>query len=480
MATIDRKSKAGRNAVDASCEIVVDALYMTTDILHSITNNLPVPMERAQVIERRTKSASGIAVDVKRALLLTIGVVAMMVGAIQIASAFGSAADAPARPANHSVMPPTLGDEAREFLAQGQPAEALAAVEFAAAQGIVDADLREVRVQALLEMGDYPAARSASLGAVADGLGPDFVALYRQSLEDDPALAYDPRPLEVSAFEIVERDDTRMVVEQDGVKRTLDLAGHDDDRWAVQLSAVRLCAAIACAFDMPATEHVTLTRADVSTLGLDAEPLDWRYGVGESGEFVEVVDAALTEVVDTTSRFPVEFTRTWRNPLSVDVDESYVDAPFAATIEPLAGNGEWASKVLAQRGETDTRQFARQMGSMIAFDFLTNHYARFESNERRYGAHVGWLDGKMVSIDHTDAFAERQSRRVSDRFEWMTRMPAETATAIELMAPEVIDARVLVGLSTKQREVFWQQQERFVERLSELESAHGRSHVRAL
>lgn len=482
MASIDRKSK--RNAVDASCEIVIDALYMTSDILHSITNNLPIPMEAAQVVNRSASERPELpnAKNVKLAMMVLLGVVAMMVGAVQIAGAVSTPAwtQASSKAAQPGIIAPTPGEEARALLDSGDPNRALASVEFAAAQGLVDADLRLVKVEALLAMGEFSQARTEALRGAADGLGPQFVSLYRESLRADPALAYDPQPLQVAAIQKTERRGDALRVELDGIARNLHVATLEDNTWASQVAAARLCIAIDCAFEMPVTEHVTLTRSDALALGLDLDTLDWRFGVDVSGEFVEVVDASLTEVVDTPANFPIEYTRTWRNALSVTVDESHVDAPFAATIHPLAEQGSWARDVLAHRGEAGTRHFARQVGSMIAFDFLTNHYARFESAEARYGAHVGWLDGELISTDHTQAFAERSSRRASDRFHWMTRMPVETATAVRLMAPEVVDEEILVGLNDRQREVFWEQQGEFVRRLDSLEAQHGTSRVLAL
>lgn len=485
MATIDRKTNAKKSAVDASCEIVFDALYMTSDILHSIRNNLPVSLEAAQVIERRPRPDAAalvaVPVGVRRALVALLGIVAITVGIVQIAEALGPfpAAPSSAKTVTHSA-PATPGERARQLLDDGQPVEALAAVEFAAAQGIVDAELREIRIEALLATGDYRSARTEALRAAADGLGARFVSHYRTSLANDPALTVAARPLELDAAQGIEQTDDKLVLTVDGVARTLEVARVDNNDWAAQLSAARLCVVIDCAFDVPQTEHVTLTRSDAHRLGLDEETLAWRYSGDANGELVELADASLTEQVAATGRFPIEVTRTWRNVLSVSVDESYVDAPFAATIQPLAGMDGWAASVLGERGDADSRTLGRQIGSMIAFDFLTNHYGRFASDEADYGARVAWVDGHIVSHDHAGLFAERSSRRVRDRFRWMTRMPAETATAIRIMAPELVDDKVLVGLNDRQREVFWSQRDAFVDRLEQLEGEHGRSRVLAL
>ena len=37
--------KEKKSAVDASKELIIDSIVLTTDVLHSIRNNLPVPLE---------------------------------------------------------------------------------------------------------------------------------------------------------------------------------------------------------------------------------------------------------------------------------------------------------------------------------------------------------------------------------------------------------------------------------------------------
>jgi hypothetical protein len=332
----------------------------------------------------------------------------------------------------------------------------------------------------LRALGRHADARVVALRAGADGHGADFVTRYRATLENDPQISATATMLGADLVDRYKTEAGRLVLLIDGVDYTLDVARPDDSGWAAQLSAARLCAVIACEFDVPRVEHRLLDRTAAHRLGLDSETLAWRHAESPEGEPIEVVDAALTERVEAPTGFPIEYTRTWRNLLSVEVDEAHLEQPFVATIEPLAGQNGWANKVISQRGDADSRSFGRQVGSLIAFDFLTNNYGRFERNERRYGSNAGWLAGSILSVDHREVFKERQSRRVSDRFGWMTRMPAETATAVRLMAPELVDAQVLVGLSEKQREVFWAQRDAFVARVDALEADHGRSRVLGL
>ncbi len=484
MATANRKSDIA-NVVDASCEIVIDALYMTTDTLHSIRNNLPVSFEEAQLVLRKVETdelPGAVAAPSRRSArwaVAAVGVVAMTLGAMEIARAVDTVPPAPASPKVVMDLPSPV-EQARAALQDGKPGVALSTIEFAVAQGFDGTDLRKARIDALMALDRHSEARSEALRGVADGLGPDFVTAYRAGLEQDPMFQATPAAFAVELVDETEVRGDRLVVTMDGVERTLDVATTEDSAWAAQLSAYRLCMAIECAFELPEVQHVTLDRKTAQRLGLDPETLDWRYDETSDGESVELVDGALTDVRTAAGNFPVEYTRTWRNLLSAEVDESVLDAPFAATIEPLAGKEDWAARVVANRGETSSRAFGRQVGSMLVFDFLTNNYKRFERRAANYGSNVGWDDGHLVSADHRAAFAERNSRRVSDRMNWMTRLPAETATAVQLLAPETVDERVLIGLSDRQREVFWSQHQTFVERVQDLEKKHGRSQVLSL
>lgn len=296
--------------VDVSKEIVLDVMFLTTDLLHAIRNNLPIDMSSAQV------SLQGVRViDVPETAIVEImpayrrrraWVALVVMGVFIVAAAFGAVftyqelqakkiGDA-LMAAHHRVNSAAYFETdtvdirleaARNLLVQGHPARAALLLE-----PVLDSRRRdeviEVLAPAWLATDRFEDVRSLVSKSGVNTERPAILTdSFNQSWELDPRLSLEPKQL--TAENIVLISEGFYSVEFDGLTWSLEIPTVDrPDDWQDSIAAHRLCIIIGCAFLVPESGLVSVEIDGVETLG------------------------ALIPTQDDGLSFPIERVRGWR------------------------------------------------------------------------------------------------------------------------------------------------------------------------
>jgi hypothetical protein len=339
---------------------------------------------------------------------------------------------------------------------------------FAAAPS-ADAALQAAKAH--LDAGDWDRARSFAAKALALGAPRDEAgAVFGDAVQSDESLVVlPPKTLPRGAI-------TKAAMAADRVLVTLDdgtsayfapSLAREPDAHLPLLAAHTLCRLVDCAFELAATQHVRISPdalrdalvepAKGNQLSLD----DLNTTTTDEAEYVE---GALVKLPGERARaFPIGSHEVWRPWLAAE------DLDTAAAQSLRDQLGADASDAGA------TRELRRQLSSLLTFDYLVNNWTRLPDDAASAPTTLV-LDGDLLSVRHSAAFATRSSKRVSGRFAWVEVFDRNLVARIRLLDPEVVDPLLFDmddPISSARRDEFWKQREELLEVVEDAHREHG-------
>lgn len=241
----------------------------------------------------------------------------------------------------------------------------------------------------------------------------------------------------------------------------------DGDFWQRRVAATRLCEVLSCEFSLPKARAVTVSKSTLAHwLGGEVEAdLEFENGMAK---------AALVEIpLHDPMRFPIELDEVWRPWLAADSD---LESSFAEDLLKWDDHDvDLRPNFMRRASSLSKQELVRDLASVMLFDFLTNHYARF-SAEPPYGTHLGFANGNLVASRHGALFLTRQSNRVEDRGEYISRFNEREVFALSAITRAALDDVLFPGPDPVERrrlETFWKQRDAALVRVDQLVSEHG-------
>ena len=307
-----------------------------------------------------------------------------------------------------TAEPPAAVDESAESTT---PVEAARAV-------VADAYNPTRTAEAMIEAGHYKAARHLAIDVwAADHDAAGLKATFNRAVKDDPAL----HPEVETLGEDIEIDRVFAL----GGGRSISFRLTNDGQslyafkpeqrewgrgWRAELAAYLFCEVVVCQFEVPKNQPVRISRETFEELyGLVEtyrqtryaerfEDLHWKEERGPDGQKREYLYGVLEAWVPGFVDWPVEYTSIWENWLDVRYHPGVLDEPLVEQLAPLQEkeNSSAYSDILSERGGATTRDIARQLSSMLLFDFLTSNWDRFSDVEAYYGVNNQFADGRFV------------------------------------------------------------------------------------
>ncbi len=412
--------------VDVSKEIVLDVMFLTADLMHSIRNNLPIDMSAAQVTLQgarisaapETVIAEIMPVSRRRRAWAALVVIAVF-GAATIVGALFTMDEMRAEKIEgalnhaHSLVATASSFEtdtvdirlevARDLVVQGHPTRAASLLE-----PLVDSRRRdeviEVLAPAWLASGRLEDVRTLVSKAGVTTKRPAILTdAFNQSWEVDPRFSTTPRiitPRNIVA--ITEGVYGAKLGDVDGTLEVPTEARPDD--WQDSIAARRLCIVLKCRFDVPQAELVSVDLEGVQTVGA------WIPTSAEG------------------AAFPIEHVRGWRHLLRGEPDETTATRALKAWKRLPQYKG-----VTTELETASAQDLAAQLSSLMIFDFLANNHGRFASSRKDWGEHVRVAEGRLHTTVQSRIFNTRSSKRVRGRFLWSEKLPAsEVAAALAI------------------------------------------------
>ncbi len=412
--------------VDVSKEIVLDVMFLTTDLMHSIRNNLPIDMSAAQVTLQgarvtaapETVIAEIMPVSRRRRAWAALVVVAVF-GAATIVGALFTFDEMRAEKIDgalnqaHSLVATASSFEtdtvdirlevARDLVVQGHPSRAATLLE-----PLIDSRRRdeviEVLAPAWLATGRLEDVRSlVSKAGVTTKRPAVLTDAFNQSWEMDPRFSTTPRI--ITPQDIIPITDGVYGVQVGDTEGTLEVPTEDrPDDWQDSIAARRLCIVLGCRFAVPQAELVSVELDGVQTLGA------WIPARADG------------------AAFPIEQVRGWRHLLRGEPDDTTAIAALKAWKRLPQYKG-----LAAELKAASAQDLAAQMSSLIVFDFLANNHGRFASSRKDWGQHLHVAEGQLQATTQSRIFNTRSSKRVRGRFLWSEKLPAsEVAAALAI------------------------------------------------
>ncbi len=376
------------------------------------------------------------------------------------------------------------------------------------------------QILGLIESEDPVRARQLILDQFQrEGLTPENQALFDMNLRADPRLRYnvitilpldegsqaEPDPDKERRQNITSIDELRAL----GGGRSLSFrmmrngqnlyAFKPDQReweggWRTEIAAYNLCFIMACHFNIPENRPARVSRADFEALYARtttekqrnyAERFDdliWARETEPDGTETEYLYGTLKEWIPGYTLWPIEYEDIWRPWLDQAADPSLLDVPLDQAISSLQSrtNSPFYTGILREKADATTLSIARQLSSLLVFDYLTNNHDRFSLVEDYYGVNNHFAAGNFVSIDNGAAFQYQAMQRVQTRFDQVTRFSRTTLDSLRLMRPEAVDEILFPDPTSAEKlrlETFWQQRKRLLERVASLSRTHGPDQV---
>jgi hypothetical protein len=360
-----------------------------------------------------------------------------------------------------------------------------------------DTELANRYIDLLMEAERFRQARLVAIQAMGfadEGAG--FEAKFDETLEADETLgSWEPVELdEMSGLASIgassDVDYSGLVLRGDGGEPVglWRPATDEDGPWRDSIAAWRLCQIVACPFEIPRTRPSRISRSafeakfDGESGELDSGEFNWVTREGPDGGEVEYLYGALRDWPGEVTRWPIEEFGVWRPWLVAGNDPSSMDQPIEEEIGDFEelGDGSLYEGVVAESSGLEVRTVARQLSGIIAFDYLTNNWGRFEDDEVDYGASNHFADGRFVTMETDTVFQRRKSTRVKGRFRWISRFSGDMVRSIRLLDKQSTREMLYPDASAIERakfDIFWEQRDALLSRVDELSDEHGRDDV---
>lgn len=346
-------------------------------------------------------------------------------------------------------------------------------------------------------------AREVVLKAMlANGVRPELKEAFNQAIAADPALHAAPLTLAVNepVQKISPLGGGRSIsfkVTHPGNRKSSFKPAQDEwgQGWRGELAAYHFCEVVPCHFEAPRNRAARISRAHFEAY-YTAGKGDWRasytdrfaaiHWVREAGPDGVVRDYMYGTLEDWVPHFvewPIEYTEVYEDLLDIRFHPDDLKIPYAELLAPFEtlGEGRFHATLLADQGEASTRDIARQISSLLVFDFLTQNWDRFSSTEKYYGVNNQFGSGIFISIDNGAAFTdEDMSITVTPRFELTSRFSHSMVTAIRALDPAVVNEVLFpnANLNARRRlQLFWRQRDAMLKRVDALVEKYGPERV---
>lgn len=393
-----------------------------------------------------------------------------------------------------------LHDEIRDSVERADFGSALSLVHELRRRQPGSPELVALQARALSGAGEWAEARMVIIEAYAANPDPELKRLFARVVRVDPTLRNDVKTIgfdtEVDVIKALGGGRSiSLKMKRDGENVFAFKPGQTEweQGWRVEVAAWRFCQVASCDFDIPRSMSARVSREDFEALyPMDSlkqrkyaerfEELVWVSEPGPDGVEREYLYGVLKDWVPHFTDWPIEYTHVWEPWLNVDGSIEVLDQPLGDAIKPLAiyKDGEYYRQIMNERGEASTRSVARQISNVMIFDYLTNNWDRFSTNEDYYGVNNQFADGRFVSIDNGACFHLQSSIRVDSRFEPVERMSATFVASVRLLDRSWSDGLLFPNSSLEERlrlDVLWNRREQFLERVDTLVEKHGQDEV---
>ncbi len=492
---INRKiTVIGKEALDASKEIVIDAMYMTTDLLHAIRNNLPIELSSAQLVEdRRSEGSAPKRIYARRGLAFVGGLVALVL----VAGAIGGYVYTQnmqereaAVQASHAALWGALApidvnskefrEESAVFLdANVEPAGVLTYLDKAKSIGPLTVMEREIYLSNVAETKDHARMRELSLELLKDAPENEIaMSNYTQSFVLDPVFSPELQKLSAKDVELKQPDPEKFEFEVTIAGKTWSWIPSTDDApddWQTPVAAYRLCRVIACEFGVREARAVSIKWQEVADLFPGQPEMLEKFNALATKDG-EVVQGALVTNKEHFSKFPIERYRAWRRLL--DADKELKEMPVTKALTRLKKRDPAVHHNLSRRLKgTDSVGLARQLSSMMVFDYLAGNYRRFARKSAEYGETVSMRDGQLWTEQAVGVFGTRESKRVKGRMRWVERFSQSNVTAVKAADFNVLGPHIFPGKTAdedSQVRLLDRQAEKLSDRVDAMLNKHGK------
>ena len=341
------------------------------------------------------------------------------------------------------------------------------------------------------------------VGAIAPGTNADIDALRAKAIDNDPAMrgfTHEPikEGLHGDAMKVLPGRQVAFALSNEADQKTWvfqpSQSRYDREEYVRDVIAWRLCQLITCNILIPETVPARIDEETFNTLlsrgqGSGAASPSERYSrlnwksEGKGDEKTRYVEGVLRRWVEPGPAFDMNYTKTWRGWVDASLDPAQLDEPLEKSLDGVKGeNEEIYNQLVAQKGKLSTREFGRQISSMIVLDYLLNNRDRFRERQTYNGIDNQLVDGRIVSYDHTSALDSRLSSRVRGRMSWVTRLSKSQAESIRALDEEKANAILFpeeADFSSSDRRAFWSRHGKLLQEIKEREERYGKEEALA-
>ena len=389
----------------------------------------------------------------------------------------------PSEPTTNESSPPSNGP----LLARAMT-EASSVVTAAASLENVGRSLIEANRQ-------LPARRLLTVAMAQRGISDELTNLFNRAIASDQSLGVGVANLP-ETFELDRIEDLgggslvafKLLEEGKPAFSFKPAQGEWGHGWRGEVAAYRFCQMIVCHFKIPRNWPVRISKEAFRDLYVGSmseerfEQLKWttvRTGDGESKKYTY---GALERWVPSFASWPIEYTDLWQPWLSVNSPKEALDLPLRLNLQSLRFRDSRAfyRRIVNQAPtEQKTRNIARQLSSLLVFDFVTMNWDRFSTKRKYFGTNNQFADGQFVSIDNSAAFSPFRSSRMDKRIKRVSRFSRQTLASLRALDLQTIDSKLLPEIShiqdrrNRRLSIFWEQRAKFFKRAERLINEHG-------
>ena len=331
-----------------------------------------------------------------------------------------------------------------------------------------------------------PARQVANWGIATGDASPQLPEVVRTSLESQFA---EDKLVEITAdrFDrivdvVIGKRPSFVIADKSGAHYKIwpDLGNR---AWRNDIAAYRLCEMLVCHFRIPETNAAVIDKAAYEEIVSRSEGSAHEMGTTLQPEF-DWQGGKLRASIRRMSNgvpWPIELSQVWRPWLTAGAGVGALEDDVEVAHQSIAFYG--AHRVYPEVRGMQARSLARQVSSILLFDFLTNNWNRFSPVEENWGSRT-WIDaGLIYSVDDSAAFYVGDSRRVNGRFTWTKRFSRATIESLKALDEKQAGALLFPNAEDGDKEKLeslWKQRSKALRRIKSLVKKYGVDDVYAL
>lgn len=264
--------------------------------------------------------------------------------------------------------------------------------------------------------------------------------------------------------------------------------------WRAEVASYLFCEIVPCGFEVPRNRAARISKLRFESrygrvngdwqakYAQRFEGLHWSQEKGPDGVVRPYLYGTLKDWVPHFVDWPIEYTQVWEDWLDVRFHPANLDEPYPEAIAPLErlGGGKFHQDALAEQGDAKLRDVARQLSSILVFDYLTQNWDRFSTSSNYYGVNNQFADGRFISLDNGAAFYDEPQPDVEGRFRKASRFSRSMIVAVRALDPDTVN-KVLFpdadGIEKRRLRLFWQQRDKLLARVDKLVEKYGEERV---